>query len=81
MVTDRFLGSMSLDYWGLIPHDACIPRAVKKQRVVVELYPEASSSRRFVELAESICNRNYEDRSDGNIKFFWKNLLQAPGAL
>lgn len=81
MVTDRFLGSMSLDYWGLIPNDAYIPRSVKKQRVVVDLYPGASSSKRFVELAKRICNRTYEDRPDGNIKFFWKNLLQVSGAL
>ncbi|MFH1147786.1 MAG: MinD/ParA family protein [Pseudomonadota bacterium] len=76
MVADRFLGSLSLDYWGCIPYDANIPRAVKQQRAVVELYPDASSSKQFRELAGRICGRMYDERPDGNIKFFWKNLLQ-----
>jgi hypothetical protein len=47
--------------------------------MVVDLYPEASSSKRFVELARRICNQTYDNWSDGNIKFFWKNLLQVSG--
>lgn len=76
MVADRFLGSLSLDYWGSIPYDANVPRAVRQQRAVVELYPEASSSKQFRDLAGKICGRMYDERPDGNIKFFWKNLLQ-----
>lgn len=76
MVADRFLGSLSLDYWGFIPYDANVPRAVRQQRAVVELYPEASSSKQFRDLAGKICGRMYDERPDGNIKFFWKNLLQ-----
>ncbi len=76
MVADKFLGSLSLDYWGFVPHDGQLVKAVKRQRVVVELFPESSSSKRFFELAEKMCNQTHDDRLDGNIKFFWRNLLQ-----
>ncbi len=76
MVADKFLGSLSLDYWGFVPYDVHVSKAVQRQRAVVDLFPEASSSKRFVDLAGSIFGRTYDDRLDGNIKFFWKNLLQ-----
>lgn len=76
MVADKFLGSLSLDYLGFVPYDLHVSKAVKRQRAVVDLYPEASSSKRFVELAGRLYGREYDDRSDGNIKFFWKNLLE-----
>lgn len=75
-VADKFLGSLSLDYLGFVPYDLHVPKAVRKQRAVVDLYPEACSSKRFMNLAEKICNREYNQKADGNIKFFWKNLLQ-----
>lgn len=75
-VADRSLGSLSLDYWGFVPYDAYITKAVKKQRIITELYPEASSSKRFLDLATKICDRKCDNRLDGNIKFFRNNLLQ-----
>lgn len=75
-MAEDFPGSLSLDYWGFVPYDARIPRAIKKQRMIVDSHPGIACSRQFAELAEKICNRKYKHQLDGNIKFFWENLLQ-----
>jgi len=76
-VVDRFLGSLSLNFLGFIPHDEAIPRAVRRQRAVLDLYPQAKSSRVFMGLAQSLLKEGYDDYVDGNIKFFWKHLFRA----
>ena len=74
-VADRFLSSLSLDYLGYIPHDIRLPQAVRKQRLVSELFPEAGSSRSFAELAGRLVEEEHAARADGNIKFFWQGLF------
>lgn len=75
LVADRFLDSLSLDFFGYLPFDANLPKAVRAQRLVTELSPEAPSSRMFIELAKQICQEEPEHKIDGNIKFFWKGLF------
>lgn len=76
-VVDRFLGGgISIDYLGLIPQDQAIPKAVLKQQAVVELFPHSLASRRFVELARKILETEPENLLDGNIKFFWRRLVE-----
>lgn len=76
-VTDRFLGPLSLGYLGFVPHDDAIPRAVRRQRAVLDIYPEATSSRVFMDLAQNLIQERYDRHVDGNIKFFWKRLLKV----
>ncbi len=76
-VVDRFLGTLSLNFLGFIPQDEAIPRAVRRQRAVLDLYPHAKSSRVFMGLAQSLLKEGYDDYVDGNIKFFWKHLFRA----
>ncbi|MBM4332186.1 MAG: MinD/ParA family protein [Deltaproteobacteria bacterium] len=76
MVVDRFLGSLSLDYLGFIPFDENLPKAVKQQRAVLELYPQAISSRSFMEVARTLAEKSPGAGSNGNVQFFWKHLLQ-----
>jgi flagellar biosynthesis protein FlhG len=75
IVADRFLNSLSLDFLGHIPYDEKLPRAVRAQRLVGELHPNAPSSRMFGKLAAQILAEAPEESTDGNIKFFWQGLF------
>lgn len=74
-VTDRFLDSLSMDYLGYIPHDEQLPQAVRRQRLVTELYPNTKSSLSFARLSERILEEEDKFYPDGNIKFFWRELV------
>ena len=77
IAVDRFLGSLSLDYLGFIPLDESIPKAVKHQRAVLEIYPRSHFSKRIKELAKMISERPITRCDHGNVQFFWKQLLQV----
>ncbi len=74
-VADRFLGFLSFDFLGHIPKDMSIPRSVRQQRPALELFPESRACKGFRQLAENILNQEVKT-NDGNIKFFWRNLLR-----
>jgi len=77
MVVDRFLGSLAMDYLGCIQHDENVPRAVRQQQAVVELYPSSRASKDFVSLAEKILSEGRASDFEGDIKFFWQRLLSC----
>ncbi len=74
-VADRFLGVLSFNFLGYIPKDTSIPKSVMQQKPALELFPESKASQGFRRLAENILNLDLST-NDGNIKFFWKNLLR-----
>ena len=78
IAVDRFLGSLSLDYLGFIPMDENIPRAVRLQKAVLEVFPRSRFSKRIMEMAEIISQRPIQRGENGNVQFFWKKLLQCP---
>jgi len=73
---DRFLGTLSLDYLGFIPPDENIPKAVKLQKAILEVFPRSLFSRRIMEVAKTISERPIQRTGSGNVQFFWKQLLQ-----
>jgi len=75
VVADRFLGTMSLDFMGHIPYDAKLPQAVRAQKLVSELYPDAAVSKMLTKLSRQLASERPELQNDGNIKFFWQGLL------
>ena len=75
LVADRFLNTLSLDFLGFIPYDNKLLLAVKKQRLVVELYPDSASSKKFRKLSDRIAREEPDLKADGNIKFFWQGLF------
>ncbi len=77
MAVDRFLGSTSLDYLGFIPFDEKLPLAVKRQRPVLEIYPQALSSRSFMEMAKILMEKPMPPSAYGQIQFFWQHLFQC----
>ena len=74
---DRFLGNIALDYTGFIPRDNNFQKAVKKQKAIIQIYPETVSSKSITKLAEYISKLSRDDPPDGNIKFFWKKLVAS----
>jgi flagellar biosynthesis protein FlhG len=73
-VVDRFIGEVSLESLGWVPSDASVPKAVKRQRAVVELFPDCAASRGFNRVAEAVLGSSPAE-ADGNIKFFWRRLF------
>lgn len=75
LVADRFLNTLSLDFLGFIPYDSKLPLAVRRQRLVTDLYPDSASSKKFRKLSEQIVLEEPDFKADGNIKFFWQRLF------
>ncbi len=74
----RFLG-VSVRHFGNIPYDRRIREAVRSQKPVVELYPDAASSRSFSQLASRLLDAIPEDYPVGSLQFFWKRLFASDG--
>ncbi len=76
LVVDQFLGSPSLDYVGWIPYDRQMSAAIRRQRTVLELYPEAAASRHIRALAGTLLSSNEGAVLEGDIRFFWQRFLE-----
>jgi flagellar biosynthesis protein FlhG len=76
-VAAKFMASISIDYVGFIPWDKCLHKAVSQRQPVTCCYPEASSSQSFKVLAKYLLSRMNGRSNDGNIKFFWKKLIDG----
>jgi len=76
-VADKFLVGISLDYAGFIPVDDTLKKAVIKRQPVICAYPRAEASQRINALAEYLLNEASVRPVDGNIKFFWKQLIDG----
>ncbi len=74
-VSDKFLGGLSLDFLGHIPRDEAVPRAVNKQKTVLQLFPGSEASKSLMNIAQNILDGGSNAYVDGNIKFFWRNLF------
>jgi len=72
----RFLG-VSVRHFGNIPYDRRIREAVRSQKPVVELYPDAASSQSFSELATRLLGSIPDDYPVGSLQFFWKRLFSS----
>ncbi|KAF0219397.1 MAG: flagellar biosynthesis protein [Geobacteraceae bacterium] len=70
-VTSRFL-DISLDYLGCVLWDEKLVESVKRQRAVFEMYPDSMASICFANLARRVNANAGENRSKGNIQFFFR---------
>ena len=61
---------------GWIPHDIHVQKAVRQQKPVVEMYPNAQASRAFLHLAMAICALPPLILPSGQIQFFWQRLFR-----
>lgn len=78
MVSNRYL-DISIDFLGSIPSDRQMTDAIRKQRVIVDLYPSSKISTAFVNLARTICSEQPISTPKGGVQFFWKRLLDISG--
>lgn len=76
-VISRFMGGISLEYAGFIPRDNLLPKAVSIRRPVICQYPKGASSVGFANLADFLLKQTNTQPLDGNIKFFFKRLIDA----
>ncbi len=74
-VSDRFL-SVSLDYFGAVPFDEAVHRAVRRQRAVVDLYPRSKAALAFRKLAAASGRWPRPDEASGRLEFFVERLLR-----
>ncbi len=74
MVANRYL-DISIDYMGSIPRDKLMVEAIRKQKVMVQLYPDSRTSNAFAALARTIVREPEHVEPKGSIQFFWKRLL------
>ncbi|MFT5698017.1 MAG: flagellar biosynthesis protein FlhG [Desulforhopalus sp.] len=78
MVANRYL-DISIDYLGSIPEDRQMIDAIRKQRVISEIFPLSKTTQAFHELASRICSEPPKTSPKGNLQFFWKKLLNIRG--
>jgi flagellar biosynthesis protein FlhG len=76
LVADRYLGSPSLDYLGWIPYDNEIPKAIRRQKTVLNMHPDTPASKSFMDLANRLLSCDEIEDVEGDIKFFWRKLLK-----
>lgn len=79
-VTDRFL-DVCLDYSGAVPLDPQLRRAVRRQRAVVEAFPNSDSARAFDALARRLERWPMPSGARGHLEFFIENLVAESRAL
>jgi flagellar biosynthesis protein FlhG len=74
MVSNRYL-DISIDYLGSVPEDRQMIDSIRKQRVIIDLYPHSKITSAFAQLAGRICMEPPHSEPKGNLQFFWNKLL------
>ncbi|MCE5264233.1 MAG: MinD/ParA family protein [Deltaproteobacteria bacterium] len=67
--TNHFL-NLAIEELGYITYDENLPRGVKQQKLLAELYPDSPSVRCLRTIAEKLCRPRPEQESNGSIRFF-----------
>ncbi len=73
---DRHLNGVGIEYIGFIPRDENIVTAVRNRTTVMNLFPDAESSKSFKKIAGSLLNTPRRFDSDGNITFFLNRFFE-----
>ena len=73
-VTERFL-DVTLNYLGCIPSDDWLRRAVRKQRAVVDVYPNSPSAESFRQLAKKADLWTPPNGARGHLEFFVERMV------
>lgn len=74
-VSDRFL-DVALELVGVIPFDENIRKSVRKQKAIVDAFPESPASIAFKELASNIMQWPIPNQPSGHLEFFIEKLLE-----
>lgn len=77
---DRFL-DVGVRYFGMVPADEAVKRAVRRQQAVVECYPGSPAGRAFKELARRADNGEASGDVSGRPAFFLERRVAGGRAL
>ena len=77
IAVDKYLQSPSLDYLGWIPYDKMLPKAIRRQKPLINTHPNASASKSIMALANRIIEQEDDINFEGDVKFFWRRLLNC----
>jgi flagellar biosynthesis protein FlhG len=75
-VSERFL-DVTLSFIGSVPQDEWLRRAVRKQKAVVEMYPNSPSAEAFHALTRKIAKWGMPKGARGNLEFFVERLVSS----
>jgi len=75
-VTGRFL-DVTLSFYGVLPFDQYLRKAVQKQKPVVEAFPRSRSAIAFKNLAQKADKWPMPAKATGHLEFFVERLINA----
>jgi flagellar biosynthesis protein FlhG len=71
--TSHFL-NLSIENLGYVLDDTRVSDAVRRQRALAEVYPDAGASKCLESVARKLCKRQPGAGESGSLKFFWKSV-------
>ncbi len=78
--TDHFL-NLTIEYLGFVLLDEKVREAIRQQKAVAEIFPNAKASRCLAEIAEKISSETLDEYDEnGSIKFFWESIIDKDRA-
>ena len=77
VAADKYLQSPSLDYLGWIPYDKMLPKAIRRQKPLINTHPNTPAAKSIMTLAERMLFKEDDINFEGDIKFFWRRLLNC----
>ncbi len=78
-VTDYYL-DVTLNFMGAVPYDEYLVKAVKKQKAVMQSYPQSPSSLAFRKLAKTAITWPVPESASGHLEFFVERLIKFSAA-
>ncbi len=72
--TNHFLG-LPIEYLGHIPYDQNVSKAVRKQRLLAEIFSDSKASKSMFKIIEKLCLKQPKDYENGTIKFFGRSNI------
>jgi len=73
---DRFL-DLSINYFGFVPLDPNVTRAVQKRQPLLHAYPHSPAAQTFANLAKNVLDLEIPTSPKGNIQFLWRHVLRV----
>lgn len=74
-VANRFL-TISIDYFGYIPHDENLQKAVLQRKPLKIAFPQSPAALAFNDIAKRVIKMDMQASQQGNIQFFWKKIVE-----
>ncbi len=78
-VTDHYL-DVTLSFMGAVPYDEYLVKAVKKQKAVLQSYPQSPAAIAFRKIAKEVIAWPLPKSASGHLEFFVERLIQYSAA-